>query len=395
MDKLTDAEKALLAKTEEQKLKHKEAQARYRAKLNKDKIKEYNKSYFEKKRQKVAEVVEKIAAPNPDDKIPSFKTRKTDLTDTTILDYMRKAEVIQKLFHKNELTDDAKLELANLFLDEEFNEKLILNEMKFLSTDVDVIIQKLRLVYSNDNSFKSHINVLTVITSHFKSLPSKIYQSLSKIAMKTNEEVQIKRQDNILEDKDIGKIINLDKPVIMANLAKLDGKEDRLIYALYTLFASRRLDWRNMKVTSETDVTKLTDDNYLITSKPLQVVFNNYKTSKTYGQQVFEIEDEDLETVINDYISFKKLKDGEYLFHLMRSKHEPIKESHFSLKVSEVFFAVYDVKISVRFIRISWSNYINSQPISFNEKQKYIRRMAHSMTESQRYFKLAPVVSSP
>jgi murein DD-endopeptidase MepM/ murein hydrolase activator NlpD len=201
MDKLTDAEKALLAKTEEQKLKHKEAQARYRAKVNKDKIKEYNKSYFEKKRQNVAKVVEKIAAPNPDDKVPSFKTRKTDLTDTTILDYMRKAEVIQKLFHKNELTDDAKLELANLFLDEEFNEKLILDEMKFLSTDVDVIIQKLRLVYSNDNSFKSHINVLTVITSHFKSLPSKVYQSLSKIAIKTNEEVQIKRQDNILEDK--------------------------------------------------------------------------------------------------------------------------------------------------------------------------------------------------
>jgi hypothetical protein len=398
---LTDSEKALLAKKEAKKLKHNEAQAKYRANVNKDKVKEYNKKYYEANKKKIAEIEEKIVPkrvmkPTGDDKIPSFKTRTTELADSTIIDYLKKAEVLQSIFHKNELSKEVKLNLLAIFIDNEYDEKVILNEMKFLTTNVMNMIQKIRNLYPNDNSFKSYINVLAIITSHFKSLPEKTYQTLTKVAIKTNDEVQIKRQDNILEDKDKDKIISLDKTEIMDNMAKLRNIEDKMVYGLYTLFPARRLDWRNVKITNETDVTKLdSKDNYLIVNPnvPLTVVFNNYKTSKTYGKQSFEIEDEDLKEIFKTYILAKQLQDGDYLFFLKKSRELPLKESYFSLKVSELFKTIYGVPVSVRFLRMSWSTYINTQQISFNEKQKYIQKMAHSVIESQRYFKLPPLVS--
>ena len=402
MEKLTDAEKVLLDKKEQQRLKHKEAQAKYRAKINKEKIKEYNKSYYDNKKQKIAEIEEKIVPkkvmkPVGNDKIPSFKTRTTELADSTIIEYLTKSENLQTIFHKTKMTDSNKLNLLAIFIDNEFDEGVILNEMKFLTMNVMNMIQKIRNLYPNDNTFKSYINVLAVITSHLKTLPEKTYQTLTKIAIKTNDEVQTKRQDNILEDKDKDKIISLEKDDVMANISKIRNIEDKLIYALYTLFPARRLDWRNVKITTQNDVTDNTN-NYLVVNPdpdvPMLVIFNIYKTQKTYGKQTFKIEDNDLKEIIKNYISENQIQNGDYLFFLRKKKEIPLSESYFSLKVSEVFKAIYGISISVRFIRISWSNYINSHPISFNEKQKYIQKMAHSYNESQRYFKLLPIVSS-
>lgn len=397
---LTDSEKAFLAKKEEQKLKHREAQAKYRLTISKYRIKGYNKKYNDGQKTKIAEITDKtVIKPVGDDKIPSFKTRLTELADTTVIEYLNKAERLQDIFHKTKLSDEVKLSLLAIFIDdqdEKRDEKVILKEMKFLTTNVMDMIQKIRELYPNDNSFKSYINVLAVITSHLKTLSEKTYQTLTKVAINTNEQVQIKRQDNILEDKDKDKIISLNKDDIMVNMAKLKNIEDKLLYGLYTLFPARRLDWRNVKITNETDAKKLDiKDNYLVHNPdvPLSVVFNNYKTSRTYGQQSFEIKDEDLKEIIKTYIVANQLQDGDYLFFLKKNREQQIKESYFSLKISDLFKAIYGVSISVRFIRMSWSNYINSQAISFNEKQKYIQKMAHSMIESQRYFKLSPIVS--
>ena len=56
-------------------------------------------------------------------------------------------------------------------------------------------------------------------------------------------------------------------------------------------------DKLNMKLT-EMSIDKLNDINYLVLSYPKQFVFNDYKTDKTYGKQVFEVP-EDLDRVIN------------------------------------------------------------------------------------------------
>ena len=111
--------------------------------------------------------------------------------------------------------------------------------------------------------------------------------------------------DNKLDEADYNKIIDLDKTTILSNISKLKKIDDVLIHALYTLQPARRLDYRYVKITTETDINKLNDPstNYLmISSHPHKFVFNNYKTYKKYGQQVLAVQDKDLNNIIDHYI---------------------------------------------------------------------------------------------
>ena len=151
---------------------------------------------------------------------------------------------------------------------------------------------------------------------------------------------------------------------------------------------SRREEWRTIKITTEQNTDKLNDINYLIIStSPKRIVFNDYKTYKKYGKQIFNIPDE-LDNIINKHISIKGLKPNDYLFGLDRDKKEYISQPNFSKKISAVFNKVYNIPISLRFLRQSWSVWINTQKISVKAKKEYINMMSHSEAESQKYFKL-------
>ena len=45
---------------------------------------------------------------------------------------------------------------------------------------------------------------------------------------------------------------------------------------------------------------------------PKQAVFTDYNTSKTYGYQVFNIESNMLNNLIDKYVAMKGLHDGDY-----------------------------------------------------------------------------------
>jgi len=405
MDILTDKEKQFLIKMEQQKLKHNEAQTKYRLK-NQDKLKEYNSNYFKKKQEQEAEIKSKLLKQEPTkididiitkkeetlDIIPSFKTRKNVLELSTINDYIKKAYIIHKILKNKNLSQNVKNEIYNLLIDNDnINEKLILDEMDYINDDIDKSIYQLRDHYKNDNTFKNYLNILVVITSHFKSIDNNIYQKLTKIVKFINDKIDYSRKNNILDEKDDGKLLDFigNKDVILSNIQKLDNIEDRLIYALYTLQPARRLDYRNMKITIETNDNNLNDINYLkLSNIPYQFVFNDYKTFKTYGKQIIEIDD-DLMKIINLYICIKKLKNNDYLFSLNRNIKEIYDVGGFSNKISKIFKKIHKVSISVRFIRMSWSIYIHDLKISVNDKEKLIEKMAHSYDEDQKkYFKL-------
>jgi hypothetical protein len=116
-------------------------------------------------------------------------------------------------------------------------------------------------------------------------------------------------------------------------------------------------------------------------------VFNQYKTDKTYGKQIFEIPTS-LDVIINKYIHLKGLKSGDYLFSLERNKKEAIAESNFSSKVSNVFNKVYDTPVSVRFIRMSWASSLYTKNPTVKQIKELAYMMAHSPDESRKYNKL-------
>jgi hypothetical protein len=321
------------------------------------------------------------------DIIPSYQTRQFPLGANSIQDYISKANTINIIFKNRKLPQPVQAELKKLFNDNSnLNLDLILSEMDYLNDDIKPTIDKLREHYPNDNTFKSYTNILSVISSHFKEL-NHIYQPLTKVGKLVNKKVQEKREGNEVDEGDEGKIISIKPEDIYTNLEKLKSIEDRMIYALYTLFPARRLDYKNMKLTTETNVDMLNDINYLILSNPKQFVFNDYKTDKTYGKQVFEVP-EDLDKVFNQYITAKKLKIGDFLFSLLRNKKEPIAESNFSAKVKGVFEKVYGVPITIRFVRMSWATDLYASNPTQTKVKEITFKMAHSPAESALYKKI-------
>jgi hypothetical protein len=195
---LTAEEIAFLDKINKQKEKHRESQAKYRQ--NKaDEIKVYNQKYQELKRTKLNEINTKLfkeptptpiniqeltQPPNVDKRTrrgrkkatttdikPSYETRAEPLEYSTMKGYVDKANTINKIFNKKPLLPKVKAELNKLLNDNpNIDDSLILAEMSYINNDIEPTIQTLRTLYTNDNSFKSYINVLAVITSHFKTL---------------------------------------------------------------------------------------------------------------------------------------------------------------------------------------------------------------------------------
>ncbi len=54
-------------------------------------------------------------------------------------------------------------------------------------------------------------------------------------------------------------------------------------------------------------------DNYLIVKGQWKLVYNEYKTAKTFKQQIINVPD-DLKQILQMYISTKHLNIGDYLF---------------------------------------------------------------------------------
>ncbi len=84
-------------------------------------------------------------------------------------DYLTKANILNKFFNGKALSREVKADLKKLLNDNpNTNYQFILNEMSFLNNDIDNTINILRQSYTNNNSFKSYITVLAVISSHIK-----------------------------------------------------------------------------------------------------------------------------------------------------------------------------------------------------------------------------------
>ena len=417
MSNLTQDELLFLERIEQQRIKHNQNQKRYREN-NADYVRDYNKRYYETKRQKLNAIKKKMqrepinidveeitAVPVIDRRTrrgkkqtltteikPRYETRTEPLEYSTIDDYIAKANIINKLFNKRNLPAEVKAELRKLLNDNHnINEDLILNEMNYINDNIGNTIDKLRNHYKNDNTFKAYTNILTVISSHLKTINRSIHQTLTKTGIYINKKVQELREENELDKEDHNKIIDLDKSTVFKNISKLHRPDDILLYSLYTLQPARRLDYRNVKITNETNIKKLEDQstNYLmISSHPYKFVFNDYKTYKIYGQQVIPVEDKDLNIIIDHHINEKRLRKGDYLFSLLRDKREVIKQSVFSKKISDVFYKVYGVPISVRYLRMSWATHFYMSNPSAKQIKEFTYKMAHSPDESIKYKKL-------
>lgn len=266
------------------------------------------------------------------------------------------------------------------------------------NTDIDKIKRYLQYVnlsfpmhmrekYPNENSLKVYLTpytkmlaILSTIDEGFK----KKHEFYSKYIMDLHQKYEYERDHNEVSEEDANKIIrDFSTETIMSHLEKLDTNEQKLIFALYTLLPPRRLEYCGVVLITEGVKYKMRNDtNYLIMKKkqPDRFVWNNYKTSDTFGRVEVQVPTE-LATLLLTYIKENKIKTHQAILDY--------KKANFVRIVTNIFNKVYeDANITVRWIRISYATYLNNLNISNNERQKIAIQMGHGVVQSSKYRKV-------
>ena len=127
--------------------------------------------------------------------------------------------------------------------------------------------------------------------------------------------------------------------------------------------------------------------NYIVVSEPkMFLVFDVYKTSATFGRQVFEL-DGRLVEIIHEYASAHDLKDGDVLLPQPTNKHKVRSSSDMSALMGTVLDRYFHNRMTQVNLRQSYSTYNHSQNFSEAVLKTLSARLAHSVGTSRMYYR--------
>ena len=217
----------------------------------------------------------------------------------------------------------------------------------------------------------------------YKKSYAKFYEMLVNInkELKTNNTKSEKQTENwISQDAVQSKCDSL-----MEIISKVEGKRklsegeykellDAVILGLYCLQAPRRnKDYTDMLIVKSVPDDKAT--NYLDT-KGMKWVFNNFKTEKTYKQQVIDIPDE-LQRLLKVYFKFhpksKEIKNGEPVHFLTTYGGKAIDNS---TEMTRALNKIFGKKVGSSLLR---NIYLTSK---YGDKAKELKEDAADMATS-------------
>ncbi len=230
---------------------------------------------------------------------------------------------------KNKLIDTNGLALgtAKLYITKlkKLNGNKLFNSYAFLKNTKD--ITKLLNSYENDNTKKSYIaSVVSVLNyadmKNYKAT-NMFYKSLladikMEVENKPKNEKTDKQEANWMDWDDIKKVwSDLKDRVDAMSPAEIEGSiKSRKVYQAYILLSlyvkippRRSQDYYLMRLDADNNMLK--NYNYYRPNKS-EFVFNVYKTSKTYNQDIMKVNDT-LQSILAKYIKDFKLEDDDYL----------------------------------------------------------------------------------
>ena len=309
----------------------------------------------------------------------NIKKNNKNLKNTTIENYITKI----KFIHYNICNKKINIKkISNILLDT-YNIKDIEYVIKnFNYLENKKIITYLYNKYENINTIKSYLIPFTVLCSKIDYYnENDVHKNLIEYIEKINKTYENDRNNNSINIEDKNKlIINYDKEELQKQLEILNNIEEQLIFALYTFIPPRRLEYSNM-IIKENDINLENNYNYIIidNNNPIKFVFNNYKTNKVFGKQIYYIDD-NIKNLINEHILINNKKNSDLLFNY--------KSNNFGKKLTNIFKKVYSENITVRWLRISYTSYIRKQNLTNNELKIISEKMAHSLETNSKYNKI-------
>ena len=261
----------------------------------------------------------------------------------------------------------------------EDEENYIKDYMKFLDKDnIQNFILFMKENYNNTNTLKTSLLPYVILTSYYTEFYDS-YQILANLSAECGFVYENIRDENSVSIEDNKKIIDFHPTAIIDKLSTIKDLKEQLIFSLYTLHTPRRLEYGSVIYTDSNDILNLNDKNYLISMSGYYIfVFNQYKNKAVFGKQLV-ICCPILVSILDKYIQENKIEYNDPLFN----------ELNFGITLTTVFSKIYNVDdLSLRWVRISYSTYLNSIKISIADKKKRCIEMGHSVSTNSQYNKM-------
>ena len=196
-----------------------------------------------------------------------------------------------------------------------------------------------------------------------------------------------KQKDNFVDIEELYKMLGqMEKDIKPLKKKDTLNQNERQLIKGYTIFSSLvripvRNDLAGLIFISKTTYNKLSnkekeDNNYLVQLKNnLQYIFNEYKTSKKYKENVIDIP-KDLQKILRQYIKFNNYKVGDVIF--------PISKNGLTQLLTKYSMKYMNKKISSTMIRKS---YLSSKYSTMKkEMEKDSKIMGHSVQTAQKVY---------
>jgi len=132
------------------------------------------------------------------------------------------------------------------------------------------------------------------------------------------------------------------------------------------------------------------DFNYILVDKnmtPMKMVMINYKSSPTYGVQIFEVSDF-CKKILKEYFAEYDKKNGDFLF-TMSDNVKNFEKNNFLDLIKKATMAVLGKPLGIDMIRsIQISHYYNGKAKSIAEDEASAHRFLHSSSMHKEYLKV-------
>ena len=214
--------------------------------------------------------------------------------------------------------------------------------------------------------FNDYKNVIKILKNNLKDYSIKTYmcaiinyiedEKLKAIYQKQmnafGNSYNKKVLDNELTENQINSFIGYDKLLeIYIFCYKKNAYADALIIALYTFFPPRRLEYCGMVIKDNKPKEMDMSMNYYINKRNGYFIFNNYKTSRKYKTQIFEVP-QDLDIIIKQYIYYEAKQDGDVLIDIKGRQH-------FTERINKAIQTIEPGKnVGVQILRHSFLTYL-------------------------------------
>ena len=268
-----------------------------------------------------------------------------ELSEVTIANYVKFARSVNQHIDNESDLNDFKLVSKSI--------SNITDNINSQRNYYSAVIKYLRLTNVDESIIKPFTKKVTDI-SHI--LNKKVYKLKEKlVGIDYNQKVKdfIKK----LDDKDYS-----------------DLSLNEFMLSLYVLLPPRRLDYINMIYTTDKSVINNMEHNYIFhKGRSIRMVFNKYKTSKTYGQQTFFL------TIKKDFeirmiLRRRGLKSGEFIYHKQ--------ERQFRKDMNKITLEVFGVEMNVQDLRVMYNTHkFQDAKKSLKEMKEDAAKMAHSVSE--------------